>query len=220
MYHIILLDADPSAYSTAVGTWVLAGITFLAVFVQALFNRKTIGDANKNAKEQFDLTRKGLQDANDSSYKYTSLKIVDSFDKKFEEIYEDRQALAKAIIDNNLLDKKDFDYSLIKGLPDEIYDIFDTLGYFVEHKYIRIDAVHQYFNYWFSRYFRFFTLYHIASKAGFESTVWNNLPTLSEEMDQEEIRQKGITVDKIDKDELLRFFKEEGGFFDEGLGTS
>jgi hypothetical protein len=57
MNNITLLDADSSAHSTAVGTWVLAGITFLAVFIQALFNRKTLRDSNKNAADQFELTR-------------------------------------------------------------------------------------------------------------------------------------------------------------------
>jgi len=203
MYNIMLLDADSSSYSTAVGTWVIAIVSLLAVIVQALINKKTIKDVNKNAKEQFELTRKGLEDANDNSFKYTSLKIVDSFDKKFDD-----------------LDNKSFDYSLIKGLPDEIYDIFDTLGYFVAHKYIRRDAVHQYFHYWFSRYFRFYTEYHIHSKSGFEDTVWNNLPKLSKQMDIEEIEQNGKPTETIDKDELLRFFKEEAGFFDEEKGTS
>jgi len=216
----MLLDADSSSYSTAVGTWVIAIVSLLAVIVQALINKKTIKDANKNAKEQFELTRKGLEDANDNSFKYTSLKIVDSFDKKFDDLNNDRQALAKAIIDNQLLDNESFDYSLIKGLPDEIYDIFDTLGYFVAHKYIRRDAVHQYFHYWFSRYFRFYTEYHIHSKSGFEDTVWNNLPKLSKQMDIAEIEQNGKPTETIDKDELLRFFKEEAGFFDEEKETS
>jgi hypothetical protein len=122
---------------------------------------------------------------------------------------DERQEMAKIIINNKVLEHESFDYSLLQNKIDNIYDLFDTIGFFVKNKFMKADVAHEYFDYWFCRYYQFFKFYEIKKLAGFEETVWNNLSKLSHELDIIEVAQFGKRNNVLDKKELEIFFNEE-----------
>jgi hypothetical protein len=183
---------------TAVGTLILAALT-LALAIAAFL-------AIYSQKSQF---RKQRIDDNERAFKNNSVILIANFEKQFDELENYRIEVAKAIIDNKLLEKDSFDYGIIDKRMDKIYDLFDTLGYFVDQEYIKADVAHQFFDYWFSKYYEFYKLYNIRELAGYEKTVWNNLPKLSTKLDEIEAKQLGKEKEKITRLDLKEFFLEE-----------
>jgi hypothetical protein len=212
MAAMLLLDAEQSEKWTAIGTMVLASFTFLGIFVQIYWNNKVLKDNRKNSQGQLDLIRTQLDSQNENAFKYSSVKIAQEFDEEFEELDEERTEAATTILSNKLLDQEPLDYAILTGQLDNIFDLFDTVGYFVRYKYIKAEVAHQYFQHWFAHYYRFFVLYNIRELADYGDTVWNNLVTLSRDLDAVEINLKGgRALPVIDKVALEKFFKEEKG---------
>ena len=211
--NIILLDAGKNNLDAIVAycTLALAATSFIAIFVQIYWNKKILKDANENSKTQLNLLDAQLKSQNDNAFKYTSVKLAENFDQQFQELKEQRAQVADILLEKNLLDATTFDYSLLDKKLDDIYDLFDLIGFFVKHRYIDHEIVHEYFDYWFSEYYTFYTLYSIKKLSAYPNTIWNNLSSLYHAMDIIETGQNFAPRDSIDKKELKRFFKEERG---------
>ena len=195
---IYLCDSIQWDKWTALGTMFLAVLTFalaIAAFLAIYYQR-----------EQF---RKQREDDNERAFKNSSVILITDFDKQFNDLVEDRIKVAKIIIKHKILENDSFDYKILDKKMDEIYDFFDTLGYFVDQEYIKVELAHQYFHHWFSMYYEFYKLYKINELAGYEKTVWNNMPKLSLKMDKVEAEQHGKGQKKISKDNLKGFFEDE-----------
>jgi hypothetical protein len=209
--NIILLDANKNDFDAilAYGTIALAVGSFFAVFVQIHWNRRFLRDSNNNSRTQLELLNTQLKSENENSFKYTSVKLAQDFDAQFQALAEEREEVADIIISNNILASESLDYSLLTKKVDNIYDLFDTIGYFVKHQYIKDAVVHQYFDYWFSEYYTFYSFYGIKKLSGYPDTVWNNLASLYKAMDIVETGENYTARVPIDKKELDRFFREE-----------
>jgi len=58
----------------------------------------------------------------------------------------------------------------------------------------------------------FYKIYNIKKLSGYDNTVWNNMPKLSERMDKIESKLLGRQRKKIDKDDLTKFFDGESSY--------
>ncbi len=159
--------------------------------------------------QQWRQFKKLRADDSERAFKNSSVTLITDFDKQFDDLIDERIKVAKIIIENKILENPSFDFSILQNRMDDIYDFFDTLGYFVEQKYIKPEVVHQYFYHWFSMYFEFYKIYNIKELSGFDKTVWNNMPKLSEIMENVESELLGKRRKKITKDDLVKFFGEE-----------
>jgi hypothetical protein len=208
-FHIILLTAENSELWTAIGTMTLAVITFFAIGVQIYWNRRVLNESRSSALTQMTLLQNQLQAQNENSFKFTSVKLAEIFEVQFQDLIQTRKECSSLILQNHSLDQNSIDYSPIKEKIDDIYDLFDTIGYFVRHKYIKAEVAHQYFDYWFTPYYTFFQLYQIKSISGYDEAVWNNLANLSMAMDRVEIDQVGYARKPVTKEKLKEFFEQE-----------
>lgn len=211
-FHIILLTAEESELWTAVGTMALAVITFFAIAVQIYWNRRVLDESRSSALAQMTLLQNQLQAQNENSFKFTSVKLAEIFEAQFQDLVETRKECSSIILQNHYLEKNSIDYFPIKEKIDDIYDLFDTIGYFVRHMYIKAEVAHQYFDYWFTPYYTFFQLYQIKSLSGYDEAVWNNLANLSMAMDRVEIEQVGYARKLLTKEKLKEFFEQEESF--------
>jgi len=206
---ILAITPEESELWTAIGTFALAGITFVAIGVQIYWNRKVLRESRSSFSSQLNLLQSQLKDENENSFKYNSIKLGQMFDSQFIGLTEDRKKSAGLILRNDFLAHDTINYAPIKEKMDEIYDFFDTIGYFVKHNYFKAEVAHQYFDYWFSPYYTFFATYHIKEFSGYDETVWNNLSSLSQHMDRVEIDQTGRARKPITKEDLKEFFQQE-----------
>jgi hypothetical protein len=67
-----LLDIDKNAIEmwTAIGTVLLAVMSFVAILVQIWWNRRILRESNENARSQLNLLSNQLKDGNENSNKY------------------------------------------------------------------------------------------------------------------------------------------------------
>jgi len=176
---------------TAIGTLLLVFATFFAIYIQnSLFKKQRVDD-------------------NERAFKTSSVTLITDFDSQFTDLIESRIKVAKIIIKDKILEKDTFNYEILDKRMDDIYDFFDTLGYLVDQQYIKADLVHQYFNYWFSRYYEFYQLCEIKKLSKYGDTVWNNMPKLYTKLKEIEAEQLGREEDKLTKAELISFFEKE-----------
>jgi hypothetical protein len=176
---------------TAIGTLSLAIGAFVTLFAQ---------------KRQFQKLR---ADENERNFKNSSITLITKFDKDFNKIEDCRFEVSQLMLQKNMLDPEKFDFKLIEYWAGDIFDFFDTLGFFVREEYLKPEVVHQYFYHWFSHYYEFYKLYSIKKASGYPETTWINLPTLSEQLDNVETNQLGKKKQTISKAMLKKFFEEE-----------
>jgi hypothetical protein len=205
--HILLLDID--GHLTAEGTIALAALTVIAIVVQIIYNQKVIRMGKESSKEQLDAISTQLNAQNENSYKYTSVKLVLAFDEQFEDMVETRAKAAEIIIDNNILERGPLKPGEMNNRMDDIYDLYDTIGFFIKNKYIKAEVAHEYFHHWFSRYYTFYEQYKVKESSGYEQAAWNNLLYLSKELYRIEDNQTGAFAKPPTKDDLIRFFNDE-----------
>jgi hypothetical protein len=208
-YRILFLSAEYGEDLTAIGTMALAVISFLAIGVQIYWNRKVLKESRDTALSQINLLQNQLKAENENSFKYSSVKLAQIFEAQFQDLTETRMESATLILQHKYLDQDSIDYVPIKEKMDDIFDFFDTIGYFVRHMYMKAEVGHQYFDYWFTPYYQFFQLYHIKDLSGYEESVWNNLASLSQAFERVEIDQTGHSREPISKNQLKEFFQQE-----------
>ncbi len=178
-----------------IGTFLLAIAAFVTLYVQG---------------RQF---RKMRTDENERAFKNSSVQLITDFDRQFRKLDDLRSEASDVIVKNNVLKAELIeDYSALKDIMCEVYDFFDTLGFYVENGYIKPEVVHQYFYHWFEHYYEFFTVYNIKKLSGYNETVWIHLPKLSIVLNEVEIRQLGKERKAPTKQDLLAFFEEEATF--------
>jgi len=176
----------------SIGTFVLAIAAFISLFVQSKQFRKTRADENERA------------------FKNSSVQLITDFDRQFQELADTRSEIAKIIIVNKILESDKIEkYERFDNQLDDIYDFFDTLGFFVIENYIKAEVVHQYFYHWFEHYYDFYMLYDVKTLTGYNETVWINLLKLSKILNQIEVKQLAKSRSEITKEMLLRFFSDE-----------
>lgn len=174
----------------------------LAAFIAILAQRK-----------QFEKQR---ADENERSFKDSSVHLILSFDENFIDLGDTRHEIAELVIRYDVLNKSVIDnYSAYKGAFEEIYDFFDSIGFFIREGYIKPEVVYHYFYYWFSHYYIFYNLYNIKHLSGYVDSTWNNLAMLSKQLDEIEERELGRKIKPIDKNMLLDFFKREKAYLKE-----
>ena len=176
---------------TAIGTLSLAIVAFVTLWVQLWQFKKLQADEHERA------------------FKNSSIMLITKFDKDFNKLEDCRFEVSNLIIEKKTLDSDNLDYKIFEYWVGDIFDFFDTLGYFVREEYIKAEVVHQYFYHWFSHYYEFYKLYNIKQLSGYPETTWINLPILSKRLDDVEIRQLGKKKLPISKAMLRDFFEEE-----------
>jgi len=138
------------------------------------------------------------------------VQLITDFDRQFQELADTRSEIAKIIIVNKILESDKIEkYERFDNQLDDIYDFFDTLGFFVIENYIKAEVVHQYFYHWFEHYYDFYMLYDVKTLTGYNETVWINLLKLSKILNQIEVKQLAKSRSEITKEMLLRFFSDE-----------
>jgi hypothetical protein len=155
--------------------------------------------------------RKTRTDENERELKNSSVQLILDFGKEFQELEECRKDVSRTIIEHKVLEDTEIrNYSTLKnfGLED-IYDFFDTLGFYVQEKYIKAEIVHHYFDHWFSKYYKFYEQYNVKKLSGYEATVWDNLHTLSKLLNEVEIKKRAKPRQTISKSILETFFTDE-----------
>jgi hypothetical protein len=207
LYHTLLLDAD--AHSTAIATITLAVLTFATLLATIIYNQIVIRQSKKSSDEQFEQFSAQLAAQNEIAFKYNSVKLALAFDELFEDMAPTRAQAAQVIIDNNVLDRGPVQRGEMKDLPDDIYDLFDTIGYFVKTGYMKADVAHEYFHHWFSRYYTFYEQYKYKQSTTYEGAAWNNLHYLSRELSGIEDHQTGQYPCPLTNADLVRFFTQE-----------
>jgi hypothetical protein len=176
----------------SIGTFLLAIAAFITLYFQ-----------NKQFK-------KARRDENERAFKNSSVQLITDFDKQFQDLENLRSETANTITGHGILEKGLIEnYNDLKIGLEELYDFFDTLGFFVAENYIKAEVVHQYFHYWFEHYYAFFVMYNVKSVSGYPDTVWINLPKLSNALEKVEIKQLGKESEEITKEDLLEFFQGE-----------
>ena len=176
----------------SIGTFVLAIAAFISLFVQSKQFKKTRADENERA------------------FINSSVQLITDFDRQFQELADTRSDVAKIIITNKILEADKIEkFEHFDNQLDDIYDFFDTLGFFVVENYIKAEVVHQYFYHWFEHYYDFYTLYDVKTLSGYNETAWMNLPRLSKILNQIETKQLAKGRSKITKEMLLKFFTVE-----------
>jgi hypothetical protein len=203
----LILDVD--AHWTAIGTLALAALTFITLAVSIVYNQTIISQAKESSADQLDLLRTQLAAENENAYKYNSVRLILAFDEQFEDLIETRAEAARVIIDNNILERGPLKPKELDDLLDDVYDLFDTIGYFIKNKYIKTDVAHEYFHHWFSRYYAFYEQYKIKESSGYDEAAWNNLSYLSKQLDGVEDHQTGKFSSSPTKSDLLHFFTQE-----------
>lgn len=177
---------------TAIGTMLLAIAAFITIPLQ---------------NHQF---KKLRADEYERSFKDSSVALITKFDDLFnDELYDARHTIGKIITENNLLDQKKFDYESLRIPLEEVYDFFDTLGFFVNKKYLKPEVVHHYFHHWFSKYFELYNSYHIQKLSKQPNTVWMNLANLNQQLNKIELELLGKPTTRVTKQTLSDFFKDE-----------
>jgi len=186
-----LTELDWVAFGS-IATFILAIAAFMTLYIQRWQFRKMRADESERA------------------FKNSSVQLIIDFDKGFQDLEEYRKEASTLIIEHKILDGTSIkNYSALKNGLEEIYDFFDTLGFYVEEKYIKAEIVHHYFDHWFGRYYEFYQQYHVKSLSGHEATVWNNLSTLSKRLNEIEIKKGGKPRETISKTTLAEFFTDE-----------
>jgi hypothetical protein len=162
---------------------------------------------------QFKLFKKQMKEQNDVAIKASSFSIILKKEEEFDNIHflKIRKELASKIITEKLLDKESFDYKNVIGRDIEnVFDFFTTIGFYIDNKYLLPDIAWNHFDYFFRRYYAFYTMYNIKEQSGYEDTAWNNLEKLKKYFDETEIQKsKTGNIPIIDKEELKNFFSEE-----------
>ena len=207
LYHTLLVDID--AHSTAIATIVLAILTFATLLASIVYNQIVIRHSKKSSDEQFEQFSAQLATQNEIACKYNSVKLALAFDKQFYDMAQTRVKTAQIIINNNILDRGSVQHGEMKDLPDDIYDLFDTIGYFVKTGYMKADVAHEYFHHWFSRYYTFYEQYKYKESTTYEDAAWNNLHYLSRELSGIEDHQTGQYPSPPSKGRLVQFFTQE-----------
>jgi hypothetical protein len=207
LYHSLLLDAD--AHSTAIATIVLAVLTFATLLASVIYNQIVIRQSKKSSDEQFEQFSAQFATQSEIAFKYNSVKLALAFDKQFDDMAQTRVKAAQIIIDNNILDRGPVQHGEMRDLPDDIYDLFDTIGYFVKTGYMKADVAHEYFHHWFSRYYTFYEQYKYKESTAYEVAAWNNLQYLSSELSGIEDHQTGQYPSPPTKARLVHFFTQE-----------
>jgi len=160
--------------------------------------------------------RKTRADEKERSFKDSSVQLILSFDEQFVDLTDLRLEISTLVLRHDVLKKSVIDnYAAYKGAFEEIYDFFDTLGFYVREEYIKAEVVYQYFYYWFSHYYEFYKLYNIKHLSGYEDSTWTNLALLSQKLDAIEEKQLGRKVKVFNKNMLLDFFKKEKDYLQE-----
>lgn len=194
MIDMVCLNIITELDWVAIGSlanFLLAITAFLALYMQNMQFKKMRADENERA------------------FKNSSVQLIIDFDKQFQEL-DERNRVAKFILNNKILEGSEIkDYASFKNAFDEIYDFFDTLGFYVIEGYIKAELVHQYFYHWFYHYYQFFNQYNIKRLSGYPDTVWINLVSLSQRLNEIEAGKPGERRIKIDKNNLIDFFKSE-----------
>ena len=176
---------------TAIGTLSLVIAAFVTLGVQLW---------------QFKKLRK---DESERAFKNSSVTLITKFDKDFNKLEDCRFEVSNVILEKKILDSDELDFKMIEYWVGDIFDFFDTLGFFVREGYIKAEVVHQYFYHWFSHYYEFYKLYNIKQLSGYPETTWINLPILSKHLDDVEVKGLSEKKSPISKAMLKTFFEEE-----------
>lgn len=231
--EIILIwtcNISPDAW-TALFTGGLVFATFFAIAVQSKGNKemlknaeassneqrtlllRQIDEANKASSEQRELLLQQINDAKESSFKESSFKLTLDLQREFRKLKSKRIKGARLILEQKILTYT-MDYrnnDILRDYLGDIYDLFDTMGFYVANNFVDAEFIHHAFSYWIFRYYKFYTVYNlrkVASEMGIENTVWSKIETLTIKMNEIEIKNGG--GDMINRTfDLNGFFHEE-----------
>ena len=187
--------------------WIAASA--VATFLLAIVAIATLWFQNR----QFKISREEEKERN---FKNSSVQLILNFDAQFVDLQDFRFEAANHIINTKILNGSVIHkYDSFNGNLEEIYDFFDTLGFFIKQDYIKAEVVHNYFYYWFSHYYEFYKQYNVKHLSGYEETAWNNLDFLLKALNDIEEKQLGRKIKTINKNMLIDFFIKEKNYLGE-----
>ena len=99
---------------------------------------------------------------------------------------------------------------ILRDYIGEVYDLFDTMGFYVAIGFVDSEFIHHSFGYQIFRYYSFYVGYNfkkVASQLGMENTVWSNIEGLVNKMNEIEIKIGGDMKNRAY--DLDGFFHEE-----------
>jgi hypothetical protein len=211
------------------GGLVLVGI--IAIKAQNNWSKKMLLESKASSLEQKDLLLKQLSqatessieerklllqqiiDSKDASFKESSFRLILDLQREFRDLEPSRKKSGSLILEHKILTVT-MDYRnsyILKDYLGDIYDLFDTMGLYVNDNLVDSDFIHHNFSYWIFRYYGFYKIYNmkkIALQMGIENTVWSNIEDLVLKMNEIENNKGG--GDMINRTfDLEGFFQEE-----------